>query len=79
MGRIAGTPNKLTKEVKAKLALIVDEVVDSIDVDTLNNNEKIKLLQIGIQYMIPRLKHITNESDIAEQPLFRPLKKEDIF
>ena len=29
------------KEVKAKLALIVDEVVDSIDVDTLNNNEKI--------------------------------------
>ena len=70
MGRIAGTPNKLTTEVKEKLQVVIDEVIDNIDISELDNNQKIKLLQIGIQYIVPRLKHTTQDDGWFEQPLF---------
>ena len=70
MGRIAGKPNKLTAEVKEKLQVLIDDVIDNIDISELDNNQKIKLLQIGIQYIVPRLKHTTNDDGWFEQPLF---------
>ena len=70
MGRIAGTPNKLTTEVKEKLQVLIDDVIDNIDISELDNNQKIKLLQIGIQYIVPRLKHTTQDDGWFEQPLF---------
>ena len=70
MGRIAGTPNKLTTEVKEKLQFVIDKVIDNIDISELDNNQKIKLLQIGIQYIVPRLKHTTQDDGWFEQPLF---------
>jgi hypothetical protein len=70
MGRIAGTPNKITKEVKEKLQDLVDKVIDNIDISELDRNQKIKLLQIGLQYIVPRLKHTTQDEGWFEQPLF---------
>ena len=70
MGRIVGTPNKLTTEVKEKLQFVIDKVIDNIDISELDNNQKIKLLQIGIQYIVPRLKHTTQDDGWFEQPLF---------
>ena len=60
MGRISGKPNKLTAKVKAKLATIIDEAMDSIDVEKLTIAERLKLIQIGLQYVIPRLKQVEN-------------------
>mgnify|MGYP001225123526 CR=1 FL=1 len=57
MGRIAGVPNKLTIEVKERLRNIVLKSIDTIDIETLTTAQKIKLIQIGVQYIIPRLKH----------------------
>ena len=62
MGRIAGVPNRLTTEVKGLLKDIIDEVLCSIDVKELDANQKIKLLQISLQYTLPRLKHTTDQS-----------------
>ena len=70
MGRIAGKPNKLTAEVKEKLRVLIDDVIDNIDISELDQNQKIKLLQIGIQYIVPRLKHTSNDDNWHEQPLF---------
>ena len=70
MGRIAGTPNKITKEVKEKLQGVIDNVIDNIDIQELDSNQKIKLLQVGLQYIVPRLKHSSNENECPEQPLF---------
>ena len=70
MGRIAGKPNKLTAEVKEKLQVLIDDVIDNIDISELDHNQKIKLLQIGIQYIVPRLKHTSNDDNWHEQPLF---------
>ena len=35
MGRKAGVPNKITSEIKDRLATILNEAIDSIDVKTL--------------------------------------------
>ena len=63
MGRIKGKPNKLTAKVKDRLATIIDEAMDSIDIKTMTKAERLKLIQIGLQYVIPRLKQVENVSE----------------
>ena len=63
MPRPKGSPNKLTAKVKDRLATIIDEAMDSIDVEKLNIAERIKLIQIGLQYVIPRLKQVEEITD----------------
>ena len=41
MGRIKGKPNKLTAELKEKLATIIDKAMDSIDVEKLTIAERL--------------------------------------
>lgn len=64
MGRIAGVPNRLTTEVKQLLQYVIDGVLASIEVDDLNTNQKLKLLQISLQYTLPRLKHTTEDASL---------------
>ena len=61
MGRIAGVPNKVTAEIKKQLQSMIDGLISSIDISNLDINQKIKLLQIALQYSIPRLKNITEQ------------------
>jgi hypothetical protein len=63
-GRTKGTPNKLSNEIKNKLSHLISEAIGSIDIDSMTQNERLKLIQIGLTYVIPRLKQaeeITNE------------------
>jgi hypothetical protein len=53
-GRKQGTPNKLTSSVKEKLGNVLNDCIDSIDLKTLNTSEKIKLIQICSQYIVPK-------------------------
>lgn len=57
MPRPKGSPNKLTSEIKEKLATIVSNAMASIDIDSMTQNERLKLIQIGLTYVVPRLKH----------------------
>ena len=61
MGRIAGQPNKITAEVKEKLQLLIGDLIASLDVNDLDANQRIKMLQIALQYTLPRMKQATNE------------------
>jgi len=54
-GRTKGTPNKLTTEMRDKIKLLVSGTMDSIDIATFTKMEKIKLLQVLCQYIIPKL------------------------
>ena len=58
MGRIKGQPNKLTSIIKDKLGDILSEAIESLDIKEMNKAERLKLIQIGIQYVIPRLKQV---------------------
>ena len=69
MGRIAGVPNKITSEVKDKLQLLIDDLIASLNVNELDTNQRIKMLQIALQYTLPRMKQSTNEVS-EDLPLF---------
>ena len=56
-GRVKGTPNKITSELRSKIGDIIDVTLESLDLDTLSKMEKIKLLQVCLQYAIPKLQH----------------------
>ena len=70
MGRIAGQPNKITTEVKSKLESLIEGLVGSLDISELNANQRIKLLQIALQYTLPRLQAMLVKDEKEEQPLF---------
>ena len=69
MGRIAGQPNKITAEVKEKLQLLIEDLIASLNVNELDTNQRIKMLQIALQYTLPRMKQTTNEVSV-DLPLF---------
>ena len=64
MPRPKGSPNKLTSEIKEKLATIVSNAIASIDIDSMTQNERLKLIQIGLQYVVPRLKHTEEINEV---------------
>ena len=71
MGRIAGVPNKITSEVKDKLQLLIDDLIASLNVNELDANQRIKMLQIALQYTLPRMKQAkVIKDDVKDLPLF---------
>ena len=84
MSRPKGSVNKLTKEVKETLQDITDKVVNSIDTEELDTKQKLKFLQISLQYLIPRLKHESNNINedlplFVETQVIRNTKELDLF
>ena len=69
MGRIAGVPNKITSEVKKKLQTLLEGVVDTLDITEMTIDQKLKLLQITSQYILPRLKSVYTEQVKQEDSL----------
>ena len=63
MPRPKGSPNKITAEIKEKLSQVILDAMSSIDIDSMTQNEKLKLIQIGLTYVIPRLKQVEDVSD----------------
>ena len=70
MGRTAGTPNKITAEVKGKLENLIEGLVESLDINEINTNQRIKVLQIALQYILPRLQATLIKEEHEDQPLF---------
>ncbi|MDC6478251.1 hypothetical protein PQZ08_00135 [Flavobacteriaceae bacterium] len=64
-----GSQNKITSEVKEKLQLLIDDLIASLDVNDLDTNQRIKMLQIALQYTLQRMKQATNEVS-EDLPLF---------
>ena len=63
MPRPKGSPNKITSIIKDRLADILSEAIESLDIKEMNKAERLKLIQIGIQYVIPRLKQVEEITD----------------
>lgn len=70
MGRTSGTPNKITAEVKGKLESLIEGVVGSLDINEMDTNQRIKLLQIALQYTLPKLQATLIKEEDEDQPLF---------
>ena len=63
MPRPKGSPNKITAEIKERLSQVIMDAMSSIDIDSMTQNEKLKLIQIGLTYVIPRLKQVEDVSE----------------
>ena len=63
MPRPKGSPNKITAEIKERLSQVIMDAMSSIDIDSMTQNEKLKLIQIGLTYVIPRLKQVEDVED----------------
>ena len=70
MGRTVGTPNKITAEVRSKLENLIDGLINSIKIEELNNTQKLKMLQIALQYTLPRLQASIISNEVEDIPLF---------
>jgi len=66
MPRPKGSPNKITAEIKERLSEVIMDAMSTIDIDSMTQNEKLKLIQIGLTYVIPRLKQV--EEITEEEP-----------
>ena len=67
MPRPKGSPNKITSEVRSKLQDLLDDLIESLDLDELDANQRIKMLQIALQYTLPKLKQ--EEDEVEDLPL----------
>lgn len=70
MGRTADTPNKVTAEVRGRLEVLIDGLINSIQIDDFNISQKIKMLHIALQYTLSRLQAIVLDSQKEDMPLF---------
>ena len=71
MPRPKGSKNKVTAEVKEQLQNLIDTVVSSIDVNSMDTNQKLKLLQLSLHYVLPKLRSTETTEKIQEDlPLF---------
>ena len=55
MPRPKGSPIKVTSEVRSKIKNLLDDLIYSLDLDVLDNNQRIKMFQIALQYTLPKL------------------------
>ena len=67
MPRPKGSPNKLTSEIKERLSQVIMDAMSTIDIDSMTQNEKLKLIQIGLTYVVPRLKHTEEREEEPRQ------------
>ena len=58
---------KVSSEVKTKLTALMDNIIEDIDVEMLTTNQKFKLLDMCLQYSIPKMIYKA-EMRQAEQP-----------
>jgi len=71
MGRIAGVPNKITSEVRSKkqTTRLIRWFNRLFRLKWVDANKRIKMLQIALQFTLPRMKQATNEVGV-DLPFF---------
>ena len=67
MPRPKGSLNKITSEIKDKIADLISGVIESLDTKLMSQQEKLKLIQIGLQYVVPRLRSIEQKEPQEQQ------------
>jgi hypothetical protein len=67
-GRKKGVPNKITSEIRDKIQVLISGTMDSIDISTFTKMEKIKLLQVLCQYIIPKLQSADFQIGSPDRP-----------
>jgi hypothetical protein len=63
--------NTINSEVRSKLQDLLEDLIDSLDLNELDANQRIKMLQIALQYTLPKLRSTeTSEKPNEDLPIF---------
>jgi hypothetical protein len=65
-GREKGTPNRLTSKVKDKLERILDECIESLSIGDMSRQEKLKAIQLCLQYLMPKPTPEREDKDLIQ-------------
>ena len=67
-GRQKNTPNKITSEIRGKIALILNNNIDKVqtDLDKLEPKDRLTILLQLIKYVTPQLKAMEVETTIQD-------------
>jgi len=76
-GRTKGTPNKLTSKIKDTLSCIISEAIDSLDLETMTKAERLKLIQLGLPYVVtkPQIEEPPQEQQKFQIEIIKSLSK----
>ena len=66
-GRKKGTPNKITSLVRESLTSYVQDILNTIDINKLEDTEKIRLALGVMQYILPK-KRAVEDTTYADKP-----------
>jgi len=69
-GRPKGSGNKIDDVIAQKLDGIINGIIDTLDIDYLNTSQKIKVLQMLLQYRIPKLQALAVSDTREDIPIF---------
>ena len=62
---------KIRSEVKEILLNLISQTINSIGAEHLDTNQKLKLLQLSLHYVVPKLRSTeTSEKPYEDLPLF---------
>ena len=71
MPRPKGSTNKITEDIKTRLVNLIDDTMNSIDLDELTTMEKLKFLQLSLHYVVPKLRSsIVKNENKEDMPLW---------
>ena len=69
-GRPKGSGNKINDQLADKLDGIINGIVETLDIDYLNTSQKIKVLQMLLQYRLPKLQALAVSDSREDIPIF---------
>jgi hypothetical protein len=73
-GRKVGSVNKITKSVREKLDLMLNECMSDLRISELNNREKIELIGKLLPFLVPKLNTITIDDQNTKEDYFKPIE-----
>ena len=66
-GRQKGTPNRISASIRERLKDILEECMDTIELEQLSSSERLKLIQMFLQYTVTKPKP---ENEPVDKKLF---------
>lgn len=73
-GRKVGSVNKITKSVRERLDLMLNECMSDLRISELNNREKIELIGKLLPFLVPKLNTITIDDSKTNEDYFKPIE-----
>ena len=53
-GRQKGTPNRISASIRERLKDILEECMDTLELEQLSSSERLKLIQVCLQYTVTK-------------------------